>query len=69
MRLPSEHDLAGEFQVSRATARQALLHLLSKGLIYNERGRSTCARSTHVRDMTGLNSLGIICESHIVASY
>lgn len=55
MRLPSEHDLAGEFQVSRVTVRQALDHLLSKGLIYKERGRGTYARSTHVRGMTGLD--------------
>lgn len=56
MRLPSEQDLAGEFQVSRATVRQALVHLLSKGLIHKERDRGTFARSTHVRGMTGLNS-------------
>jgi GntR family transcriptional regulator len=39
--LPTEADLVEQYQVSRATVRQALDALVQDGLIYRERGRGT----------------------------
>lgn len=39
--LPSEAELMGQYQVSRATVRQALDELASDGLIYRRQGRGT----------------------------
>jgi len=37
-RLPTEHDLATEFEVSRPVIREALRRLREQGLIYSRRG-------------------------------
>lgn len=39
--LPGEHELAGQFGVSRPTARQAVLELARQGLVARTRGRGT----------------------------
>lgn len=39
--LPSEHQLAAEFGVSRATVRKALLELQRDGLVHTRRGKGT----------------------------
>ena len=39
--LPSEHDIAAEFGVSRITAKRALNELAGAGLVVRERGRGT----------------------------
>lgn len=38
---PTEMDLMGEYQVSRATIRQVMERLVSEGLIYRQQGRGT----------------------------
>lgn len=40
-RLPSERDLAGQFEVSRPSLREAIQTLVSKGLLYRKQGGGT----------------------------
>lgn len=54
--LPSENELAAEFNVSRVTVRQALDELHRKGLIYREKGRGSYARSQHIGGVSGFGS-------------
>lgn len=44
-RLPSERDMARDQQISRMTARHALQHLTSRGLVETQVGRGTFVRS------------------------
>jgi len=46
VRLPSEHDLARYFDVSRATAIQALRDLEQRGLVYRRQGRGSFVADT-----------------------
>jgi GntR family transcriptional regulator len=48
-RLPSEHALCVEFKLSRATVRQALRYLESRGLVYRVPNRGVFAGSRDVR--------------------
>jgi GntR family transcriptional regulator len=57
--LPSEHDLAAHFGVSRVTMRGALNKLQQEGLILRQRGRGTFPRTARPpepspRELTGL---------------
>lgn len=45
-RLPSEHDIVGRLEVSRATATQALRDLEQQGLVYRRQGRGTFVADT-----------------------
>lgn len=57
--VPSERELAEEFQVSRMTVRQALTVLREEGLIYQKRGRGTFVSSLkmdiHTRNLDGFS--------------
>jgi GntR family transcriptional regulator len=57
-RLPSEHELARRFSVSRITARQALTELERVGLVFRRQGRgSFVARPAVVQPLTRLMGL------------
>ncbi|MCL2676531.1 MAG: GntR family transcriptional regulator [Streptococcaceae bacterium] len=56
-RLPSERDLAEEFQVSRMTARQAITSLVEEGILERRVGSGTYVASHRVREkMRGTTS-------------
>ncbi len=40
-KIPSEEDIANDYEVSRGTVRQALAELMNEGIIYREQGRGT----------------------------
>ncbi|MGH3212550.1 MAG: GntR family transcriptional regulator [Trebonia sp.] len=66
-KLLSEDELAAEFEVSRATIRQAVGELVMEGLVVRKQGRGTFveARDTHVLQQRFRGSLGdLINESH-----
>lgn len=56
-RLPTENDLASEFQVSRHVVRDALQRLRDQGLIYSRRGSGSFVRDHGLRDPLGFGSL------------
>jgi len=56
-RLPSEFDLAAEFQVSRPVIREALKRLRDQGLIYSRRGAGSFVRQTGLRQPLGFGPL------------
>src|SRR6056297_70463 len=61
-RLPTEHDLAAEFQVSRPVVREALRRLREQGLIYSRRGAGSFVRSTGLRQPLGFGALQSISD-------
>lgn len=48
-RLPTEHDLAAEFEVSRPIIREALRRLREQGLIYSRQGSGSYVRSVGLK--------------------
>ncbi len=56
-RLPAEHELANEFQVSRPVVRDALQRLRDQGLIYSRRGSGSFVRNLGVREPLGFGQL------------
>ncbi|MCD7059711.1 FadR/GntR family transcriptional regulator [Pelagibacterium xiamenense] len=56
-RLPTEHELASEFQVSRPVVRDALQRLRDQGLIYSRRGSGSFVRNLGVREPLGFGQL------------
>lgn len=52
-RLPTEHDLAAEFQVSRPVVREALKKLRDQGLIYSRQGAGSFVRQLGIRQPLG----------------
>ncbi|MDY2777296.1 MAG: GntR family transcriptional regulator [Collinsella sp.] len=47
-RIPSEHDLMDEFEVSRGTVRKAIKTLVDEGLLEQEHGRGTFVCEPHI---------------------
>lgn len=56
-RLPTEHALAAEFQVSRPVVRDALQRLRDQGLIYSRRGAGSFVREPGVREPLGFGQM------------
>ena len=61
-RLPTEHDLAAEFQVSRPIIREALQRLRDQGLIYSRRGAGSFVRQSGLREPLGFGQLASIAD-------
>lgn len=61
-RLPTEHDLAAEFEVSRPIVRDALKKLRDKGLVYSRQGAGSFVRSVGVKQALGFSPLENIAD-------
>lgn len=56
-RLPTEHALAAEFQVSRPVVRDALQRLRDQGFIYSRRGAGSFVREHGVKEPLGFGQM------------
>lgn len=56
-RLPTEHALAAEFQVSRPIIRDALQRLRDQGMIYSRRGAGSFVREQGIREPLGFGQM------------
>jgi GntR family transcriptional regulator len=54
--LPTEAELAQQYQVSRITAKHALDNLVRQGRAYRQQGKGTFVAQTVVRDISGFGS-------------
>jgi GntR family transcriptional regulator, transcriptional repressor for pyruvate dehydrogenase complex len=63
-RLPTEHALASEFQVSRPVIRDALQRLRDQGLIYSRRGAGSFVREQGVRAPLGFGQMENLSDLH-----
>lgn len=61
-RLPTEHDLAIEFEVSRPIVREALRRLRDQGLIYSRRGAGSFVRSLGMKQPLGFGQLENVAD-------
>jgi GntR family transcriptional repressor for pyruvate dehydrogenase complex len=61
-RLPTEHDLAAEFEVSRPVIREALRRLREQGLIYSRRGAGSFVRAVGLREPLGFGQLENVAD-------
>lgn len=66
-RLPTEHELAAEFQVSRPVVRDALKRLRDQGLIYSRQGSGSFVRSFGLKEPLGFGQMENI--SHLQQCY
>ena len=63
-RLPTEHDLAAEFQVSRPVVREALRKLRDQGLVYSRQGAGSFVRQAGIRQPLGFGQVENIADLH-----
>jgi GntR family transcriptional repressor for pyruvate dehydrogenase complex len=61
-RLPTEHDLAAEFEVSRPIIREALRRLREQGLIYSRRGAGSFVRALGMKEPLGFGQLENVAD-------
>lgn len=61
-RLPTEHELAAEFQVSRPIVREALRRLREQGLIYSRRGAGSFVRRVGLKQPLGFGRLENVAD-------
>ncbi|NWJ25588.1 FadR/GntR family transcriptional regulator [Rhizobium sp. RM] len=61
-RLPTEHELAMEFEVSRPVVREALRRLREQGFIYSRRGSGSYVRAVGMREPLGFGQLENVAD-------
>ena len=61
-RLPTEHDLAAEFEVSRPIVRDALRRLRDRGLIYSRQGAGSFVRGLGLKEPLGFGQLENVAD-------
>ena len=61
-RLPTEHDLAAEFQVSRPVVREALKKLREQRLIYSRQGAGSFVAQLGVKEPLGFGALESLAD-------
>lgn len=61
-RLPTEHELAAEFEVSRPIVREALRRLRERGLIHSRQGAGSFVRSLGLRNPLGFGQLENVAD-------
>lgn len=61
-RLPTEHELAAEFEVSRPIVREALRRLRDQGLIYSRRGAGSFVRAIGLKQPLGFGQLENVAD-------
>ena len=61
-RLPTEHELATEFEVSRPVIREALRRLREQGMIYSRRGAGSFVRAIGLREPLGFGQLENVAD-------
>ncbi|AHK46897.1 MULTISPECIES: FadR/GntR family transcriptional regulator [unclassified Ensifer] len=61
-RLPTEHDLAAEFEVSRPVIREALRRIRDQGLIYSRRGAGSFVRAVGMKEPLGFGQLENVAD-------
>ncbi|WBU63607.1 FadR/GntR family transcriptional regulator [Paracoccus aerodenitrificans] len=61
-RLPTEHELAAEFEVSRPIVREALRRLRERGLIYSRQGAGSFVRTQGLRNPLGFGMLENVAD-------
>lgn len=61
-RLPTEHDLAAEFEVSRPIVREALQKLREQNLIYSRRGAGSFVRQGGIKNPLGFEPVENISD-------
>ncbi|CUX00200.1 GntR family transcriptional regulator [Agrobacterium genomosp. 2 str. CFBP 5494] len=61
-RLPTEHELAMEFEVSRPVVREALRRLREQGFIYSRRGSGSYVRAFGLREPLGFGQLENVAD-------
>lgn len=63
-RLPTEHDLAAEFEVSRPVVREALRKLREQRLIFSRQGAGSFVRQAGVREPLGFGQVENFSDLH-----
>lgn len=61
-RLPTEHELAAEFEVSRPVVREALRRVREQGLIYSRRGSGSFVRSVGLKQPLGFGPVENVAD-------
>ncbi|WP_205957871.1 FadR/GntR family transcriptional regulator [Paracoccus salipaludis] len=61
-RLPTEHEMAAEFQVSRPIVREALRRLRERGLIYSRQGAGSFVRTLGLKNPLGFGPLENVAD-------